>query len=64
MTRRRVRLAVLVGGWAAAVGVFGVLQMRPAVTVIAAIVVAVAASLWWVLDVSDVAARTDWRATA
>ncbi len=64
MTRRRVRLAVLVGGWAAAVAVFGVLQMRPAVTVIAAIVVAVAASLWWVLDVSDVAARTDWRATA
>lgn len=64
MTRRRLRLAVLVGGWVAAVAVFGVLEMRPAVTVIAAIVVAVAASLWWVLDVSDVAARTDWRATA
>lgn len=64
MTRWSWRSMALVGGWAGSVAVLGLLQMRPAVTVLAALAGVVAATLWMVLDVSDVAVRTDWRASA
>ena len=64
MTRWSWRVLALVAGWAGAVAALGLLQMRPAVTVLAALAGVVAATLWMVLDVSDVAVRADWRATA
>lgn len=60
----RWRLALIGAGWLAIVTALALLEMRPAVVALAAIVGAVAAVLWVVLDVSDLAAPLDWRAHA
>jgi hypothetical protein len=63
-TTWRIRALTFVGIWAAAVVVLGLMDMRPAVVSLAAVTVAVAAVLFFVLDVGDVAAPVDWRATS
>lgn len=60
----RWRTAVVGGGWLAAVTALALLEMRPAVVALAAIVTAIASVLWLVLDVSDLAAPLDWRGHA
>ncbi len=58
------RIAGTAAAWAAAVTALALLEMRPAVVALAAIVVAGAVVLWVLLDLGDVAEPVEWRATS
>jgi len=58
----RLRIASVAGAWFATVVALALMDMRPSVTVLAAVVVSIACILWLLLDVGDVAAPVDWRA--
>jgi hypothetical protein len=60
--RRRLRIATVALAWIVAVTALALMDMRPSVTVLAAISVAAASVMWLLLDVGDVAAPVDWRA--
>jgi hypothetical protein len=60
--RWRFRIAAMAGLWIATVVVMAVMDMRPAVTVLAAVAIAIASILWLLLDLGDLAAPVDWRA--
>ncbi len=60
--RWRLRIASVAGLWFATVVVLAVMDMRPSVTVLAAVAVAIASVLWLLLDLGDLAAPVDWRA--
>lgn len=62
--RWRIRIATIVIVWIAVVAALAFMEMRPSVTVLAAIVVAGAVVVWSMLDIGDVAAAVDWRATS
>ncbi len=60
--RWRLRIAGLVLVWIGVVTALALMDMRPSVTVLAAISIAVASVIWLLLDLGDVAAPVDWRA--
>lgn len=60
--RWRLRIATVTGLWFATVVALAVMDMRPSVTVLAAVAVAIAGILWLMLDLGDLAAPVDWRA--
>jgi hypothetical protein len=60
--RWRLRIATVTVLWFATVVALAVMEMRPSVTVLAAVAVSIACILWLLLDLGDLAEPVDWRA--